>query len=176
MLRLTVRAARRTGPQARRDAKDVWPSLIIPSDNVKGVTDSMLRIAVYARVVHDSGNIPNAGWPPLSRWNGWLPKAAFMPEASSFPIFLRATMPKAQSPTPARGQGAGGLECPYRRSARCSKARRTCRVRGQASPDDGDTLALTFAQPVEPAEIEEEDDEEEFGGYGGHSSSGGWMR
>jgi hypothetical protein len=42
--------------------------------------------------------------------------------------------------------------------------------RGQASPDDGDALALTFAQPVEPAE------EEEFGGYGGHSSSGGWMR
>jgi hypothetical protein len=44
--------------------------------------------------------------------------------------------------------------------------------------DDGDALALTFAQPVEPAEVEEEDDEEEFGGYGGHSSSGGggWMR
>jgi hypothetical protein len=29
--------------------------------------------------------------------------------------------------------------------------------RGQASPDDGDALALTFAQPVEPAEVEEED-------------------
>jgi hypothetical protein len=27
---------------------------------------------------------------------------------------------------------------------------------GQASPDDGDALALTFAQPVEPAEVEEE--------------------
>jgi hypothetical protein len=25
--------------------------------------------------------------------------------------------------------------------------------RGQASPDDGDALALTFAQPVEPAEV-----------------------
>jgi hypothetical protein len=48
--------------------------------------------------------------------------------------------------------------------------------RGQASPDDGDALALTFAQPVEPAEVEEEDEEEEFGGYGGHSSSGEWMR
>jgi hypothetical protein len=44
--------------------------------------------------------------------------------------------------------------------------------RGQASPDDGDALALTFAQPVAPAEVEEEDDEEEFSGYGGHSSSG----
>jgi hypothetical protein len=50
--------------------------------------------------------------------------------------------------------------------------------RGQASPDDGDALALTFAQPVSPAEIEEPDEEEEFGSYGGHSSSGGggWMR
>jgi hypothetical protein len=48
--------------------------------------------------------------------------------------------------------------------------------RGQASPDDGDALALTFAQPVEPAEVEVSDEEEEFGGLGGHSSSGGWMR
>jgi hypothetical protein len=31
---------------------------------------------------------------------------------------------------------------------------------GQASPDDGDALALTFAQPVEPAVVEEEDEEE----------------
>jgi hypothetical protein len=48
--------------------------------------------------------------------------------------------------------------------------------RGQASPDDGDALALTFAQPVAPAEVEEEDDEEEFavGRYGGGNS--GWMR
>jgi hypothetical protein len=48
--------------------------------------------------------------------------------------------------------------------------------RGQASPDDGDALALTFAQPVEPAEVGEEDEEEEFGRYAGSSSSGGWMR
>jgi hypothetical protein len=47
--------------------------------------------------------------------------------------------------------------------------------RGQASPDDGDALALTFAQPVQPAEVEEVDDEEEFGGYSGSSNSG-WMR
>jgi hypothetical protein len=48
--------------------------------------------------------------------------------------------------------------------------------RGQASPDDGDALALTFAQPVAPAEVEEEDEEGEFavGRYGGGSS--GWMR
>jgi hypothetical protein len=47
---------------------------------------------------------------------------------------------------------------------------------GQASPDDGDALALIFAQPVEPAEVEEKDEEEEFGRYTGSSSSGGWMR
>jgi hypothetical protein len=29
--------------------------------------------------------------------------------------------------------------------------------RGQASPDDGDALALTFAQPAAPAEVEEEE-------------------
>src|SRR5450631_2130692 len=29
--------------------------------------------------------------------------------------------------------------------------------RGQASPDDGDALALTFAYPVAPAEVEEEE-------------------
>jgi hypothetical protein len=47
--------------------------------------------------------------------------------------------------------------------------------RGQASPDDGDALALTFAQPVAPAEVEEEDEEEEFGRFTGSSNSG-WMR
>ena len=49
--------------------------------------------------------------------------------------------------------------------------------RGQASPDDGDALALTFAQAVAPAEKEEErDDDDEFGGYGGINGPGAWMR
>jgi hypothetical protein len=47
--------------------------------------------------------------------------------------------------------------------------------RGQASPGDGDALALTFAQPVVPAEVEEEDEEKELGRYSGSSNSG-WMR
>jgi hypothetical protein len=47
--------------------------------------------------------------------------------------------------------------------------------RSQASPDDGDALALTFAQPVEPAEVEEENEEDGFGRYSGSGSSG-WMR
>jgi hypothetical protein len=49
--------------------------------------------------------------------------------------------------------------------------------RGHASPDDGDALALTFAQAVAPAEKEEErDDDDEFGGYGGINGPGSWMR
>jgi hypothetical protein len=49
--------------------------------------------------------------------------------------------------------------------------------RGQASPDDGDALALTFAQPVEPAEVEEPDEEDEFGHVGRYGGgSAGWMR
>jgi hypothetical protein len=49
--------------------------------------------------------------------------------------------------------------------------------RGQASPDDGDALALTFAQPVEPAEVEEEDEEEAFGRVGRYGDgNSGWMR
>ena len=42
---------------------------------------------------------------------------------------------------------------------------------GQASPDDADALALTFAQPVEPAE--EGDEEEEFGRYSGSRARDG---
>jgi len=49
--------------------------------------------------------------------------------------------------------------------------------RGQASPDDGDALALTFAQTVAPAEKEEErDEDDEFGGNGGINGPGSWMR
>jgi hypothetical protein len=47
--------------------------------------------------------------------------------------------------------------------------------RGQASPDDGDALALTFAQPVAPVEVEVPEEEEEFGRFSGSSNSG-WMR
>jgi phage terminase large subunit len=49
--------------------------------------------------------------------------------------------------------------------------------RGQASPDDGDALALTFAQPVAPAEKEDPDEDEEFKGLGNwNRGPGGWMR
>jgi hypothetical protein len=38
---------------------------------------------------------------------------------------------------------------------------------GQASPDDGDVLALTFTQAVAPAEKRERDEDDEFGGQDG---------
>jgi hypothetical protein len=53
------------------------------------------------------------------------------------------------------------------------------RKRGLASPDDGDALALTFAQPVAPAEKETPDEDEEFTGISGGMMGGrpgGWMR
>ena len=49
--------------------------------------------------------------------------------------------------------------------------------RGQASPDDGDALALTFAQTVAPPEKDEERDEDEMvGGHCGINGPGAWMR
>ena len=52
--------------------------------------------------------------------------------------------------------------------------------RGQASPDDGDALCLTFAQPVAPPELASGDEEEEEFGNRWSSSysfgSSGWMR
>ena len=47
--------------------------------------------------------------------------------------------------------------------------------RGQDSPDDGDALVLTFAQPVGPVTPQEPEEEDEFGRYGSNSNSG-WMR
>jgi hypothetical protein len=48
--------------------------------------------------------------------------------------------------------------------------------RGHASPDDGGALALTFAQEVAPAEVEEQDEDEEMFGEYGINGQGAWMR
>ncbi len=49
--------------------------------------------------------------------------------------------------------------------------------RGQASPDDGDALVLTFAAPVlPPAKEEVDEDDEEFAPSYHFSGPGGWMR
>lgn len=48
--------------------------------------------------------------------------------------------------------------------------------RGVASPDDGDSLVLTFAAKVAPAEKEEVEEEEEFANVGRFGGGGGWMR
>jgi hypothetical protein len=48
--------------------------------------------------------------------------------------------------------------------------------RGQASPDDGDALCLTFAQNVAPPKLEESPDEDEFGSFVAGYNNSGWMR
>ena len=49
--------------------------------------------------------------------------------------------------------------------------------RGQASPDDGDALCLTFARPVEPEEEQQQEpDDEEEGWASGYSYSSGRRR
>jgi hypothetical protein len=60
------------------------------------------------------------------------------------------------------------------------ESKESMQKRGLASPDDGDALALTFAQPVAPlTPPEPRDEEEEFYGsrfsYGNYGR-GGWMR
>jgi hypothetical protein len=81
-----------------------------------------------------------------------------MPVASSFPIFLRATMPQVQSPDTGEGSGCGRFSVYMATQSAVLESKTDMQKRGQASPDDGDALALTFAQPVEPAEVEEEDE------------------
>jgi hypothetical protein len=98
-----------------------------------------------------------------------------MPEATSFPIFLRATMPQVQSPDTGEA-GCGRLRVYLATQCAVLESKADMQKRGQGSPDDGGALALTFAQPVEPAEVEEPDEEGEFGrGFTGSSNSG-WMR
>jgi hypothetical protein len=91
---------------------------------------------------------------------------------------MRTTVLQVQSPYTGEGSGCGRLSVYLATQCAVLESKADMQKRGQASPDDGDALALTFAQPVAPAEIEEPDEEEEFGSYGGHSSSGGggWMR
>jgi hypothetical protein len=50
-----------------------------------------------------------------------------MPESSSFPIFLRATMPQVQSPDTGEGSGCGRFRVYLATRCECSNARRTCR-------------------------------------------------
>lgn len=59
------------------------------------------------------------------------------------------------------------------------ESKKEMQSRGLASPDDGDALVLTFAQPVAPLKLEEprDEEEEEFASYRGrYGGQGGWMR
>jgi hypothetical protein len=81
-------------------------------------------------------------------------------------------MLQVQSPDTGEGSGCGRFRVYFATQCAVLESKAGIQKRGQASPDDGDALALTFAQPVEPAEVEEEDEEEEFGRYTGSGSSG----
>ena len=51
--------------------------------------------------------------------------------------------------------------------------------RGLDSPDDGDALALTFAQHVAPLSQQDDEEEQEYANYSWGSNDGfpgGWMR
>jgi hypothetical protein len=85
-------------------------------------------------------------------------------------------MPQVQSPDTGEGLGCGRFRVCLATQCAVLESNSDVQRHGLASPDDGDALALTFARPVEPAEVEEEDEEEGFGRYTGSSSSGGWMR
>jgi hypothetical protein len=67
------------------------------------------------------------------------------PRVSRFFCALRC--PRFNRQTPARGKGAGGLECHLATWCAVLESKADMQKRGQASPDDGDALALTFAQP-----------------------------
>jgi hypothetical protein len=72
-----------------------------------------------------------------------------MPEASSFPIFLRATMTQVQSPGTGEGSGCERFRVYLATQCAVLESKADMQKRGQARPDYGDALALTFAQPVE---------------------------
>jgi hypothetical protein len=81
-------------------------------------------------------------------------------------------MPQVQSPDTGEGSGCGRLRVYMATQCAMLESKADMQKRGQPSPDDGDALALTFAQPVAPAEVEEEDEEEEqFGRYTVSSNS-----
>jgi len=84
-----------------------------------------------------------------------------------------------KSPCGKRGGGAAWNVAAYhinRSKLLVLESKADMQKRGQACPDDGDALALTFAQAVAPAEKEERDEDDEFGRYSGVNGPGAWMR
>jgi hypothetical protein len=76
-----------------------------------------------------------------------------MPEASSFPIFLHATMPQVQSSDTGEGSRCGRLSVYLATRCAVLESKADMQEHGQASPDDGDAPALTFTAGIGPGFI-----------------------
>jgi hypothetical protein len=100
-----------------------------------------------------------------------------------FPIFLKRHVRSFETNDVTRGpHSTGKVSSPFGRDYHINRSnllvlesKADMQKRGQASHDDGDALALTFAREVAPVKVEERDEEEEFGGYG-INGQGAWMR
>jgi hypothetical protein len=60
-----------------------------------------------------------------------------MPESSSSPTFLRATMPQVQSPDTGEGSGCGRFRVYLATQCAVLKSKADMQKGGQVSPDDG---------------------------------------
>ena len=58
----------------------------------------------------------------------------------------------------------------------CLESKEEMEKRGLDSPDDGDALALTFAQTVLPIEEPPDDDDDDYEGVYSYNSTRSWMR
>jgi hypothetical protein len=93
---------------------------------------------------------------------------------------IRGAIPNEQSgATPCRLET--DLQSPWfhhnKKDQLALESKEDMQKRGIASPDDGDALALTFAQHVAPLSQQDDDDqEEEFSGGWSSGTPGGWMR
>jgi hypothetical protein len=110
-----------------------------------------------AEITTTHGNIPTPGGRPRrGGLNGY--RGGLFARSVEFPDFsarYRAPGSIAGHRRGVKGCGRFRVYLATQRAVLESKAH--LQKRGQASPDDGDALALTFAQPVESAEVEELD-------------------
>jgi hypothetical protein len=90
-------------------------------------------------------------------------------------------MPQVQSPDTGEGLGCGRFRVYLATPCAVLESKADMQKRGQASPDDGDALALTFAQPVAPRKSRNRTKTKNSGGSAGAATRVGcddatWQR